>query len=248
MEDLKRDNRLVLFEGGKYKDTMPLLGKVGYVPATTVEIMRYRLESENRETKEVKIASTDVVWKYGDIFAIQTNAQALRNVTRATDDLSLNSSIDIQKTWDAPRFSYGELEKAGVDRPLSFEEVISHPVWLILAGNDKQLLRDYAEVVFSAFEGRYMGFYLNRIRHLKKPTPTGYPLAIYPMYNGGSDAQTIRVTSPANILGIQQIDGEGELKSQLTQLLKPVKRDGDTIFVPIDGQKQKVMELFGIEA
>ena len=152
------------FEASSYIKAMSNLRNTGLRPLSTADVIKERLEAlNNKDLGLIKFwldryfDTTDGIAYSGDKRKVAYSPKQLLNLEPNTN-LSNGALIitpDEYKDLEGEEFSVKELEKAGLGRRLSKEEVITHPVWLALARGDKHLLKEYRNAVFEEIKRRY---------------------------------------------------------------------------------------------
>jgi len=153
---------------------MPLLIADGRVPMNTSQLMQRRLDVRN-SGNEVKSAWMDNYFDTGDAVVyhpdgrvkIVLDSQDLRNMT---PDTPRNSGAlivvpEVYDTLQGEEFKEGKLGQ--VNEWMSRKDVKAHPVWKVLA-RDQRLLNDYTDHIFGEYQARFAkGTSLGEIRAMR---------------------------------------------------------------------------------
>src|SRR3989344_2582524 len=159
---------------GKYNEQMPRLLAAGYAPVSMAHAMGKRSEIQAMPSSEVRdalmagwfgswIDTADGIAHNGDNVKVVLGARPLITITSESPLQSGAFVItpEVYAQLDGQEFTRRDLEKAGVNNWLSLKKVRAHPVWQVLAG-DQKLLDDYSGIVFDALQTKEaMGVYLS---------------------------------------------------------------------------------------
>ena len=161
-----------VFEGS-YNSKMPLLVNEGLQPLTAKDVMQYRINAFKSKDKDEFDFWLDHYWDtitglvyYNENLIVQPNSQLLLNVNPESK-LDNGSLILTPEQFKELSKKHGVLKRKKVisNKNLTKREVKEHPIWLKLAQDDKSLLNEYADLIFSKAKEIYnyeenMGVYL----------------------------------------------------------------------------------------
>ena len=146
---------------GRNVEQMPRLIADGRVPMNVSQLMQRQLDVRNSEA-DVKSSYLDNYFDTGDaVFyhpdgrvKIVLDSQTLREITPESPRNSgaLVLTEDVYNSLQGEEFKSGKLGKTGV--PLSRAGVKAHPVWKVLA-RDQRLLNDSVDFIFGEYQRRF---------------------------------------------------------------------------------------------
>ncbi len=192
------------FNNGSYVNKMYELINTGFSPFSVADIMRARLETADSNDPSRKdfwldhyFDSVDGVAYLDDKIKLSHSVPALVNINPGAklSNGALPLSVGDYGVLSGVEFSRRDLERAGLNRPLSKDGVNAHPIWIFLAEGDKALLREYSASIFSEGKERFgydemMGIYL-RDEQPESPVLRAwvvYDLLYFRSYAVGSDS------------------------------------------------------------
>lgn len=151
---------------GRYVTLMAAITNDERTPLSVASFMEQRLAAARQGIAWQEYATGDgIAYDSHGMLRLALDARLLRTVTPSTTILANGalplSSID---TIAGPLFRRSDLACYN-NRILTQQEAVDHPVWRALAREDKTLLREYAQLVFSEIKTRWnddrgMGVYL----------------------------------------------------------------------------------------
>ena len=162
-----------VFEG-RYNSQMPLLVQEGLTPLTIKDVMQYRLQAIQSKDKDEMNFWLNKYWDTIDGLAyhdnkliVVPNSQELFNINQ--DSKFSNGSLilnDEQYKELIKKHEVIERNKIVSGKDLTKEQVKQHPIWLKLAQEDRALLNEYTDAIFSKTKEFYnydknMGIYLS---------------------------------------------------------------------------------------
>ena len=147
---------------GRNIEQMPKLIADGRVPINVSQLMKRRLDVRNSDD-EVKSSYLDNYFDTGDAVVyhpdgrvkIVLDSQTLREITSQSELINgaLVLTEEAYNTLQGEEFEKGKLGK--VNEGLSREDVKAHPIWKVLA-RDQKLLNDYADYIFTEGKQRFI--------------------------------------------------------------------------------------------
>jgi len=160
-----------VFEGG-YNSQMPLLVQEGLTPLTSKDVMRYRLQAiQSKDKDEIDFwlnywgTVTGLAYYKGELIVIP-NSQELLNINK-NSKLNECSLILTQEQYEKLAKEHEVIKRTKIksNKDLTKEEAKQNPIWQKLAQEDKSLLNEYVDAIFSEAKSKYdynknMGVYL----------------------------------------------------------------------------------------
>ena len=210
-----------VFEADKYKNLMPQLRNAGLRPLNTADIMREKLEALNTKNLQLVAFWLDRYFDTVDGIAYNNGERKIVLDAKPLLEIQSNSNLNEGALILQPKYDYGKLEgekfslrqlqKAGIDRRLSEDEAINHPVWLALARGDKHLLREYRDAIFAEIKIRYsdkqgMGVYLSSEQ--KHPSMRAWAVSALSNRSGAYDRHGLG--GNARLVGVRSKITEGD--------------------------------------
>ncbi|MCX6711598.1 MAG: hypothetical protein NT139_00985 [Candidatus Woesearchaeota archaeon] len=161
-----------VFEG-IYNQIMPLLVKENYQPLTTKDIMLNRIKAiQSKDQNEINfwlnqyLDTVDGLAYHNNELIIQPNSNLLLDINQDSR-LNNGSLILNQEQFNelSKKYEVFNRNKIISDKRLTKQQVKEHPIWLKLAQDDKSLLNEYTDLIFSKAKEIYqydenMGVYL----------------------------------------------------------------------------------------
>lgn len=133
--------RYKVFEGSLISQ-MPKLIKDKRIPMTMKQIIERRLNSNQEDWKDNWFDTCDAVVQFSGKIKIVKSCELIRSINEKT---KLGSgAIEITKQ-QYKRLKGKEFDKSLVDKSLTKEEALNHPIWKYLLGTH---LKKYVELVF----------------------------------------------------------------------------------------------------
>lgn len=161
-----------VFEG-IYNQIMPLLVKENYQPLTTKDVISNRIkaiQSNNKQEQDFWLNqyfdTTDGLAYYNNQLIVQPNSNLLLNIN--PDSKLNNGSLTLtpdQFNELSKKYEVFNRNKIKHGNSLTKQQAKEHPIWLKLAQDDKSLLNEYTDLIFSKAKEIYdydenMGIYL----------------------------------------------------------------------------------------
>jgi len=157
---------------GSYNKQMPLLIQEGLQPLTAKDVMEYRIkaiQSNNEDEFDFWLDhyfdTADGLAYHDNNLIVVPNSQELLNINPESK-LSNGSLILSPKQYERLSKEHEVIKRDNIisGKPLTKEQAKEHPIWLKLAQEDKSLLNEYADAIFSKAKEIYnynenMGIY-----------------------------------------------------------------------------------------
>lgn len=141
---------------GKNIEQMELLIKDKRIPLTMKQIIERRLNSTQDDWKDNYFDTCDAAIQFNGKIKIIKDCKILKRMTKNTK--LVNGKIKVTESqYKKLKAKEFDLSKLKLDKDLTKEEALSHPIWKYLLGN---YLENYVELVFCQYD-RTMGLWVS---------------------------------------------------------------------------------------
>lgn len=151
-----------------YVNSLQKLVSEGYAPANFASLMRKRIDFLNRIRQEGSanldngnidfhkfFDSTDAIAYYGQRVKIVYDCASL---FEGFSDRNLRITPQLYEKLDGIELSREQCEEAKIGEYLNAEEAKNHPIWIALAGEQRELLNDFVNTVFDRISDQFDGY------------------------------------------------------------------------------------------
>ena len=161
-------------ENPRYVDQMPLIIAEGRVPISVAGVMERRVNSDLQDWEDNSFYTGDAIAYHPDKkFRIVLDAEPLRTLTSQSNlqNGALILPDGLYEDLQGDEFEYKDVKKL-LEKELSQEEVLRHPIWRTVA-RDQALLEEYVPKMFKEMKSRFnydenMGVYLDSFDKVPK--------------------------------------------------------------------------------
>ncbi len=228
-----------IFDGDHYQNLMPQLKGAGFRPSNMADAMKRGLEALNTRDTESIDFWFNMFLHTSDGIANNRDKRKLVPDVRQLIDITPNAGLLYKDTGplvitpdeylrlEAEELSLNQLERAGLQRNLRYDEVPSHPFWQASARGDTHLLREVRDAVFAEIKRKYsasegMAIYLSP--HQRQPSIRALIRGTMESGAYASDGDYLAIYAYPSLVGIRPKTAERDIRKPTDALEILVQR------------------------